>query len=46
MTHEGSKPMRKVNVEMLKGQLNQFIMYDDETPLEMFNRLNKLVNKA
>jgi hypothetical protein len=46
MTHEGSKPMRKANVEMLEGQLNRFIMYDDETPHEMFNRLKKLVNKA
>ena len=31
---------------MLEGQLNHFIMYDDETPHEMFNRLKKLVNKA
>jgi hypothetical protein len=31
---------------MLEGQLNRFIMYDDETPHEMFNRLKKLVNKA
>jgi hypothetical protein len=46
MTHEGSKPMRKVKVEMLEGQLNRFIMYDDEIPHEMFNRLKKLVNKA
>jgi hypothetical protein len=39
MTHEGSKPVRKVKVEMLEGQLNRFIMYDDEyddeTPQEM-----------
>jgi hypothetical protein len=46
MTHEGSKPVRKAMVEMLEGQLNHFIMYDDETPHEMFNRLKKLVNKA
>jgi hypothetical protein len=46
MTHEGSKPVRKAKVEMLGGQLNWFIMYDDETPHEMFNRLKKLVNKA
>jgi hypothetical protein len=45
-THEGSKPMRKAKVEMLEGQLNHFIMYDDEMPHEMFNRLTKLVNKA
>jgi hypothetical protein len=46
MVHEGSKPVRKAKVEMLEGQLNHFIMYDDETPHEMFNRLKNLVNKA
>jgi hypothetical protein len=46
MAHEGSRPVRKAKVEILQGQLNNFIMYDDETPHEMFNRLNKLVNKA
>jgi hypothetical protein len=46
MAHEGLRPVRKANVEMLEGQLNCFIMYDDETPHEMFNRLKKLVNKA
>jgi hypothetical protein len=46
MAHEGSKPMRKAKVEMLEGQLNLFIMYDDEMPHEMFNQLKKLVNKA
>jgi hypothetical protein len=46
MAYEGSKPVRKAKVEMIEGQLNHFIMYDDETPHEMFNRLKKLVNKA
>jgi hypothetical protein len=46
MAHEGSKTVRKAKVEMFEGQLNRFIMYEDETPLEIFNRLNKLVNKA
>jgi hypothetical protein len=46
MAHEGSKPMRKAKVEMLEGQLNHFIMYDDEMPHEMFNQLKKLVNKS
>jgi hypothetical protein len=46
MAHEGSRPMRMANMEMLEGQLNRFIMYDDEMPHEMFNRLMKLVNKA
>jgi hypothetical protein len=46
MVHEGSKPVRKVKVKMLEGQLNYFIMYDDEMPHEIFNWLKKLVNKA
>jgi hypothetical protein len=46
MAHERSRPMRKAKVKMLEDQLNRFIMYDDETPHEMFNRLKKLVNKA
>jgi hypothetical protein len=46
MAHEGSRPIRKAKVEMLEGQLNRFIMYDDETPHEMFNWLKKLVNKV
>jgi hypothetical protein len=46
MTHEGSKPVRKGKVEMIEGQLNRFIMYDDKTQHEMFNRLKKLVKKA
>jgi hypothetical protein len=46
MAHEGTKPMRKAKIEMLEGQLNRFIMFDDETPQDMFNRLKKMVNKA
>jgi hypothetical protein len=46
MAHEGSRSMRKAKVEMLKGQLNRFIIYDDETPHVMFNWLKNLVNKA
>jgi hypothetical protein len=46
MAHEGSKPMRKAKIEMLEGQLNRFIMFDDESPQDMFNSLKKMVNKA
>jgi hypothetical protein len=46
MAHEGSKPVRKAKIDMLEGQLNRFVMFDDETPQDMFNRLMKLVNKA
>jgi hypothetical protein len=31
---------------MLEGQLNRFVIFDDKTLQDMFNRLKKLVNKA
>jgi hypothetical protein len=46
MVHEGSKLMRKAKIDMLEWQLNKFVMLDDKTPQDMFNRLKKLVNKA
>jgi hypothetical protein len=46
MAHEGSRPVRKANIEMLEGQHNRFIMLDDERPQDMFNQLKKMVNKA
>jgi hypothetical protein len=46
MAHEGSKPVKKAKIDMLEGQLNKFVIFDDETPQDMFNRLKKLVNKA
>jgi hypothetical protein len=46
MAHEGSKPMRKAKIKMLEGQLNRFIMFDNESPQDMFNWLKKMVNKV
>jgi hypothetical protein len=46
MAHERSSPMRKAKIEMAEGQLNRFIMFDDESPQDMFNQLKKMVNKA
>jgi hypothetical protein len=46
MAHEGSKPVRKAKIDMLEGQLNRFVMFNDEIPEDMFNCLKKLVNKA
>jgi hypothetical protein len=46
MAHEGSKPVRMAKIEMLEGQLNRFIMFDDEIPQDMFNHLKKMVNKV
>jgi hypothetical protein len=46
IAREGSKPVRMAKIKMVEGQLNRFIMFDDETPQDMFNRLNKMVNKV
>jgi hypothetical protein len=46
MAHEGSKPVRMAKREMLEGQLNRFIIFDDKTPQDMFNQLKKMVNKV
>jgi hypothetical protein len=46
MAHEGSKPVRKAKIDMLEGQLNRFIKFDDETAQDMFNHLKNLVNKV
>jgi hypothetical protein len=45
MAHEGSKLVRKGKIDMVEGQLNRFVKFDEETPQDMFNRLKKLVNK-
>jgi hypothetical protein len=44
--HEGSRLVRKAKVEMLEGQLDRFVMLDDETPQEMYNRMKPMVNKV
>jgi hypothetical protein len=46
MAHEGLKLVRKAKIDMLEGQLNRFVMFEDETPRDMFNHLKKLVNKT
>jgi hypothetical protein len=44
--HEGSRLVRKSKVEMLEGQLERFVMLDDETSQEMYNRMKLMVNKV
>jgi hypothetical protein len=43
--HEGSKFVKKARIQLMEGQLDMFIMLDDESPQEMFNRLKRFVNK-
>jgi hypothetical protein len=44
MAHEGSKPVRKAKINMLEGQLNRFVIFDDEIPQDMFNHIKNLSN--
>jgi hypothetical protein len=44
--HEETKPVWKAKIEMLEGQLDRFVMLDDETPQEMHNHMKRLVNKV
>jgi hypothetical protein len=34
--HEGTKLVQKAKIEMLEGQLERFVMLDDETPQKMY----------
>jgi hypothetical protein len=38
--------VKKARRQLIEGQLDRFIMLDDEGPQEMYNRLKKLVNKV
>jgi hypothetical protein len=46
MAYEGSNPVRNAKIDMLEGQLNRFVKFNDKTHQDMFNRLKKLINKA
>jgi hypothetical protein len=37
--------MKKAKIQLIEGQLDRFVMLDDESPQEIFNWLNRLLNK-
>jgi hypothetical protein len=43
--HEGTSSVRESKLELLKGKLDRFVMGDNESPSDMFNRLSLLVNE-
>jgi hypothetical protein len=45
INHEGTRKVHEERIRALEGELNRFIIHEYETPHEMFNRLNKIVNK-
>jgi hypothetical protein len=44
--HEGTKLVKKAKRQLIEGQLDRFVMLDDESPQEIYNQLKKLVNKV
>jgi hypothetical protein len=45
VNHEGTRKVCEGIIRALEGELNRFIIRENKTPQEMFNRLNKIVNK-
>ena len=42
LSHEGTKEVCEGRIHALEGELNRFIIRENETPSEMYNRLNKI----
>jgi hypothetical protein len=38
--------VKKAKIQLMEGQLDRFVMLNDESPQDMYNWLNKLVNKV
>jgi hypothetical protein len=45
INHEGTKQVREGRIRALASELNRFVIKDDESPQDMYNRLNKIINK-
>jgi hypothetical protein len=45
MNHEGTKQVREGRIRALESELNGFVIKDDESPQDMYNCLNKIINK-
>jgi hypothetical protein len=45
INHEGTKQVREGRIRALESELNHFVIGDDESPQDMYNHLNKIINK-
>jgi hypothetical protein len=45
INHEGTKQVREGKIRALESELNRFIIKDEESPQDMYNRLNEIINK-
>jgi hypothetical protein len=43
---EGTKPVKKAKMQLVEGQLDKFVMLDNESSQDMYNRLKKHVNEV
>jgi len=41
LSHEGTKKVHEGRIRALEGELNRFIIHENETPSEMYNRLTR-----
>jgi hypothetical protein len=42
INHEGTKQVREGRIYALESELNRFVIKEDESPQDMYNRLNKM----
>ncbi|XP_012700660.1 uncharacterized protein LOC105914187 [Setaria italica] len=45
ISHQGTRRVREGRIRALESELNRFIIRENETSQEMYNRLNKIINK-
>jgi hypothetical protein len=45
INHEGTKQVREGRIRALESELNRFVIKEDESPQDMYNCLNKIINK-
>uniref|UniRef100_K3Y1N7 DUF4219 domain-containing protein n=1 Tax=Setaria italica TaxID=4555 RepID=K3Y1N7_SETIT len=45
INHQGTRRVIEGIITLLESELNRFIIRENETPQEMYNRLNKIINK-
>jgi bifunctional DNA-binding transcriptional regulator/antitoxin component of YhaV-PrlF toxin-antitoxin module len=45
INHDGTKQVREGRIRALKSELNCFVIKEDESPQDMYNLLNKIINK-
>jgi hypothetical protein len=44
INHEGTKQVRERRIHALESDLNRFVIKEDESQQDMYNRLNKIIN--